>query len=198
MIVENKKASDAVREAFSILNDSLLWVTGGALASQLPFWLQYAYGNFGVRFHSIVVTPAAQRFVTMDALRPFAHKGLFVDDWASPQAPNHIRVIDEITDIVVYPATFKLLADLASFASSTPLQLAVNGRDDRHIHLFSSLPPNAESSVAYQHFRSTLSHRENVHLYDPVMGGSFAGDRPGRPAVFFPSAIKAVVQRRNP
>lgn len=196
--MENSKEFNAAREAFNILHDSLLWVAGGALASQVPFWLQYAHGNFGTRFHSIVVTPAAQRFVTMDALRPFAHKGLFVDDWNSPQAPNHVRVIDEITDIVVYPATFKLLADLANFSSSTPLQLAVNGRDDRHIHLFSSLPPNAEDTVAYQYFRSNLSRRDNVHLYDPVTGGSFAGDRPGRPAVFFPRAIKTVAQRRNP
>lgn len=196
--MENNEESNAVREAFSILHNSLLWVTGGALASQVPFWLQYAHGNFGTRFHSIVVTPAAQRFVTMDALRPFASKGLFVDDWTSPQAPNHVRVIDEITDVVAYPATFKLLADLANFASSTPLQLAVNGRDDRHLHLFSSLPPNAESTVAYQHFRSTLRHRDNVHLYDPMTGGSFAGDRAGSPAVFFPRAIKTVAQRRYP
>ena len=72
--MENSKEFNAAREAFNILHDSLLWVAGGALASQVPFWLQYAHGNFGTRFHSIVVTPAAQRFVTMDALRPFAHK----------------------------------------------------------------------------------------------------------------------------
>ncbi|WP_146183438.1 hypothetical protein [Corynebacterium liangguodongii] len=196
--MDSNEDSNAVREAFDIFHDSLLWVAGGALASQVPFWLQYAYGNFGARFHSIVVTPAAQRFVTMDALRPFASEGFFIDDWNSPMSPDHVRVIDEITDVVVYPATFKLIADLSSFASSTPLQLAVNGRDDRHIHLFSSLPPDAESTVAYEHFRRTFRDRSNVHLYDPMTGGSFVGDREGRPAVFFPRAIKTVAERRNP
>ena len=195
--MQNSLHNNELADAFGILKESMLIISGGALAAQMPFWLNYALGNFQVKFRKIVVTPAASRFVTIEALQHMAIDGVFQDDWTSDQAPNHVKILDGISQIVVYPATLKLLADYTNRACSTPVQLAINSCDQHDVYLFSSITPDSETSSSYQYFYKELNSRPNFHVFKPVIGSALVGDRNGLPAMFFPRAILEVSKERS-
>ncbi|AQS65856.1 flavoprotein [Streptomyces pactum] len=167
--------------------------TGSVTAAHLPFWaswLQAGHPGTQVRY---VLTKAATRFVTRDALTAIGGCDVLVDRWPDEPEPRarHVDLAQWPDAVVVLPATLNYLARLAAGLGDSPSVLALQCTRAA-IALAPALPPGGAESAAYAEHTARLRARRNVVVVPPHPGRSTtSGKREAWAPASFPEVLTA-------
>ncbi|MFC4471892.1 flavoprotein [Streptomyces xiangluensis] len=172
--------------------------TGSVTAAHLPFWaswLKVGHPGTEVRF---VLTGAATRFVTREALVAIGGCDVLVDRWPDEPEPRarHVDLAQWPDAVVVLPATLNYLARLAIGLGDSPSLLALQCTHAA-IALAPALPPGGAESVAYEEHTAKLRARRNVVVVPPHPGRSTSsGKREAWAPASFPEVLAAADRLR--
>ncbi|MCX4882359.1 flavoprotein [Streptomyces sp. NBC_00847] len=170
----------------------LLVGTGSIGVAHLPYWVTWLrLYHPGVDLR-IVLTRAAERFVTRQALVPLAQAPVLQDRWPDEpdERPLHVDLSLWADAVLVCPASLDYLARLALGRGDSPSVLALQCTD-APTAVAPALPPGGEQSAAYRGHVRALRERANVVVVPPVAGLSAAtGRRDGWPAAPLPAALR--------
>jgi hypothetical protein len=158
----------------------LLYVGTGALGVMfMPMWLHWLRSSYPATEIRPVVTRAATRFVTPEAVAVFAGSQPALDDWGAQTsgAAPHVELAEWADTVIVHPATFHFVSRLALGSADTPVLLALQCTR-APIALAPSLPPGALGSPAWESHTRALSTRRNVIVVPPHQGISMTTGRP--------------------
>ncbi|MFD4697623.1 flavoprotein [Streptomyces niveus] len=167
--------------------------TGSVTAAHLPFWaswLKTAQPGVEVRY---VLTGAATRFVTREALVAIGGCDVLADRWPEEPEPRarHVDLAQWPDAVVVLPATLNYLARLALGLGDSPSMLALQCTDAA-IALAPALPPGGVRSAAYEEHSAKLAGRRNVVVVPPHPGRSTtSGRREAWAPASFPDVLAA-------
>lgn len=147
--------------------------TGAIGVAFLPFWINWlrlAYPDLETR---VILTRAAERFVTRATLTPILGRPVLQDTW--PEEPEvgaaHVDLAQWPDSIAVYPASLHFTARLALGLADTPTMLALQCTS-APIVLAPALPPGGATSHAYLRHLEALSGRANIAIAPPKPGFS--------------------------
>ncbi|WP_234016833.1 flavoprotein [Streptomyces sp. LaPpAH-108] len=192
--VEHTGAAPAGQPPALGLERLLLIGTGSIGAAHLPYWVTWLrLYHPGVELR-IVLTAAAERFVTRQALVPLAHAPVLQDRWPDEPAeqPLHVDLSLWADAVVVCPATLNYVARLALGLGDSPSVLALQCTGAA-VAVAPALPPGGARSPAYLGHVRALRERDNVVVVPPVPGHSAAtGRRDGWPAAPLPAVLREV------
>ncbi|MFJ2818464.1 flavoprotein [Streptomyces sp. NPDC087294] len=172
--------------------------TGSVTAAHLPFWASWlAVGQPGTKVR-YVLTGAATRFVTRDALVAIGGGDVLLDRW--PEEPEkrarHVDLAQWPDAVVVLPATLNYLARLAIGLGDSPSLLALQCTRAA-IALAPALPPGGAQSPAYAEHAAKLGARPNVVVVPPHPGRSTtSGKREAWAPASFPDVLAAADRLR--
>ncbi|MFC8826789.1 flavoprotein [Streptomyces sp. NPDC057137] len=172
--------------------------TGSVTAAHLPFWASWLkMGQPGVEVR-YVLTGAATRFVTREALVAIGGCEVLADRW--PEEPEararHVDLAQWPDAVVVLPATLNYLARLALGLGDSPSMLALQCTEAA-IALAPALPPGGAQSAAYAEHSAKLADRSNVIVVPPHPGRSTtSGRREAWAPASFPEVLAAADQLR--
>ncbi|MFC9635107.1 flavoprotein [Streptomyces mirabilis] len=159
----------------------------------MPFWLTWlneVYPNLQVK---VVVTPSAERFVTLQGLSSHRFGHALRDEW--PLDDSHARHVEwaEWADgVLVYPTTFHFLARLALGLADSPALLAAQCTSVPVV-VAPGLPPGGWQSPACAGHVAALSTRSNTAVVSPRPGISKTTGRPDAWApALMPEAIRVL------
>ncbi|MFE1030059.1 flavoprotein [Streptomyces sp. NPDC058818] len=167
--------------------------TGSVTAAHLPFWaswLKAGHPGTEVRY---VLTGAASRFVTREALTAIGGCDVLTDRWPDEPEPRarHVDLAQWPDAVVVLPATLNYLARLATGLGDSPSVLALQCTRAA-IALAPALPPGGAESVAYAEHTARLRARRNVVVVPPHPGRSTtSGKREAWAPASFPEVLAA-------
>ncbi|MCX2927996.1 flavoprotein [Streptomyces sp. NEAU-W12] len=167
--------------------------TGSVTAAHLPFWagwLKAGHPGTQVRY---VLTKAATRFVTRDALTAIGGCDVLADRWPDEPEPRarHVDLAQWPDTVVVLPATLNYLARLAAGLGDSPSLLALQCTRAA-IALAPALPPGGAESAAYAEHTARLRARRNVVVVPPHPGRSTtSGKREAWAPASFPEVLAA-------
>lgn len=166
--------------------------TGSIGVAHLPYWVTWLrLYHPGVELR-VVLTRAAERFVTRQALVPLAHAPVLRDHWPEEpeERPLHVELALWPDAVLVCPASLDYLARLALGRGDSPSVLALQCTGAA-IAVAPALPPGGAQSAAYRGHVRALRERDNVVVVPPVAGRSAAtGRRDGWPAAPLPAALR--------
>ncbi|MET3804683.1 phosphopantothenoylcysteine decarboxylase/phosphopantothenate--cysteine ligase [Nakamurella sp. UYEF19] len=156
--------------------DRLLWlVTGSVAAADVPFLVRWVrLGHPGLQL-KVVLTRSARRFVTPEAVASRLGAEPESDVWAETgsQTP-HVDWAQWAQAVLVYPATFGVVARLALGLADSPAVLAAHCSGGPLV-IAPALPPGGlESAVLQEHWQK-LADRPGVALA-PCRRGESAAD----------------------
>ncbi|MFI5678371.1 flavoprotein [Streptomyces cellulosae] len=172
--------------------------TGSVTAAHLPFWaswLKMGHPGTEVRY---VLTGAATRFVTRDALVAIGGCDVLTDRWPDEPEPRarHVDLAQWPDAVVVLPATLNYLARLALGLGDSPSLLALQCTRAA-IALAPALPPGGVESAAYAEHTAKLRGRRNVTVVPPHPGRSTtSGKREAWAPASFPDVLAAADRLR--
>jgi phosphopantothenoylcysteine decarboxylase/phosphopantothenate--cysteine ligase len=172
--------------------DRLLLVGTGSLGvAHLPYWanwLRIAHPSVEVR---IVLTRAATRFVTPQALSPLIRRPVEIDEWPDETvvAAPHVALTEWSDAVIVHPATLHFVSRLALGAADTPVLLALQCMQVP-IAVAPALPPGATANPLVTEHLDRLRRRPNV-LIPPGQPGLSATT--GRRETLAPALFSDVV-----
>lgn len=167
--------------------------TGSVTAAHLPFWaswLKMGQPEVEVRY---VLTGAATRFVTREALVAIGGCDVLEDRWPQEPEPRarHVDLAQWPDAVVVLPATLNYLARLALGLGDSPSMLALQCTEAA-IALAPALPPGGVRSAAYEEHSAKLAGRRNVVVVPPHPGRSTtSGRREAWAPASFPDVLAA-------
>ncbi|MET8699360.1 flavoprotein [Kitasatospora sp. NPDC004723] len=178
----------------------LLLVGSGALgAASLPFWINWlrlSYPDLDLR---VVLTRAAERFVTRNALTPILGREVLQDVWSEePEAsPLHVDLAQWPDAIAVYPASLHYIARLSIGLPDTPSQMALQ-TTRAPLVIAPALPPDAVTSPVYLKHLAELQSRANIVVVPPHKGLSVSSRQPdGSPAAPLTGVIESLERLRT-
>lgn len=167
--------------------------TGSVTAAHLPFWASWLkMGQPGVEVR-YVLTGAATRFVTREALVAIGGCEVLEDRWPDEPEPRarHVDLAQWPDAVVVLPATLNYLARLALGLGDSPSMLALQCTEAA-IALAPALPPGGVRSAAYEEHSAKLAGRRNVVVVPPRPGRSTtSGRREAWAPASFPEVLAA-------
>ncbi|GFH39521.1 flavoprotein [Streptomyces pacificus] len=172
--------------------------TGSVAAAHLPFWaswLKVGHPGTEVRY---VLTGAATRFVTREALVAIGGCDVLVDRWSDEPEPRarHVDLAQWPDAVVVLPATLNYLARVAIGLGDSPSLLALQCTQAA-IALAPALPPGGAESAAYAEHAAKLRARRNVVVVPPHPGRSTtSGRREAWAPASFPDVLAAADRLR--
>ncbi|WDV51840.1 flavoprotein [Streptomyces coeruleorubidus] len=172
--------------------------TGSVTAAHLPFWaswLKVGHPGTQVRY---VLTGAATRFVTREALVAIGGCEVLADRWPDEPEPRarHVDLAQWPDAVVVFPATLNYLARLALGLGDSPSLLALQCTRAA-IALAPALPPGGTQSAAYADHTAKLRARRNVVVVPPHPGRSTtSGKREAWAPASFPDLLAAADRLR--
>lgn len=171
----------------------LLWVTGSVNAAMLPYWLNWLRQIYPDLRTSVILTPAAERFVSVLALRNLVTGEVWRDSWDDPLMPaSHVVLEDAAQCFAIFPATLNSTMALASGAAYSPALMCLQVTK-KPIALAPSFPGTNE--VVEKHLEMLLS-RPNVFLSEQVSAFSVGkGEWSGQTGAFMPLLIEALAAR---
>lgn len=180
--------------------DRLLLVGTGSLGvSHLPFWINWlrmAHPGVEVR---IVLTRAATRFVTAQALSPLIGRPVETDEWPDETvvAAPHVELTEWSDAVIIDPATLHFVSRLALGAADTPVLLALQCMQVP-IAVAPALPPGATANPLVTEHLDRLRRRPNV-LIPPGRPGLSAttGRREALAPAPFSDILAAVANHRR-
>lgn len=156
--------------------DRLLWlVTGSVAAADVPFlvrWVRLGHPDLQLK---VVLSRSARRFVTPEAVASRLGAEPESDVWAETgsQAP-HVDWAQWAQAVLVYPATFSVVARLALGLADSPAVLAAHCSGGPLV-VAPALPPGGlQSHVLQQHWQQ-LADRPGVAVAACRRGESAAG-----------------------
>ncbi|MEU7716964.1 flavoprotein [Streptomyces tibetensis] len=173
--------------------------TGSVTAAHLPFWaswLKIGHPGTEVRY---VLTGAAGRFVTREALTAIGGCDVQADRWPDEPEPRarHVDLAQWPDTVVVFPATLNYLARLALGLGDSPSLLALQCTRAA-IALAPALPPGGAQSAAYAEHTARLRARRNVVVVTPHPGRSTtSGKRDAWAPAPFPDVLSAADRLRT-
>lgn len=172
--------------------------TGSVTAAHLPFWASWLkMGQPGVEVR-YVLTGAAGRFVTHEALTAIGGCEVLADRWPEEPEPRarHVDLAQWPDAVVVLPATLNYLARLALGLGDSPSILALQCTQAA-IALAPALPPGGAQSAAYAEHSAKLAGRRNVVVVPPHPGRSTtSGRREAWAPASFPDVLGAADRLR--
>lgn len=172
--------------------------TGSVTAAHLPFWASWLkMGQPGVEVR-YVLTRAAGRFVTREALVAIGGCDVLEDRWPEEPEPRarHVDLAEWPDAVVVLPATLNYLARLALGLGDSPSVLALQCTGAA-IALAPALPPGGAQSAAYAEHSAKLARRPNVVVVPPHPGRSTtSGRREAWAPAPFPEVLAAADRLR--
>lgn len=172
--------------------------TGSVTAAHLPFWASWLkMGQPGVEVR-YVLTGAAGRFVTREALVAIGGCDVLEDRWPEEPEPRarHVDLAQWPDAVVVLPATLNYLARLALGLGDSPSMLALQCTRAA-IALAPALPPGGAQSAAYAEHSAKLAGRSNVVVVPPHPGRSTtSGRREAWAPASFPEVLAAADRLR--
>ncbi|MFJ9839091.1 flavoprotein [Kitasatospora sp. NPDC101155] len=178
----------------------LLLVGSGALGvASLPFWINWLRLSYPELELRVVLTRAAERFVTRHALTPILGHEVLRDVWSEePEAsPVHVDLAQWPDAIAVYPASLHYTARLAIGLPDTPSQMALQ-TTRAPLVIAPALPPGAVTSPVYLQHLAALRSRANVVVVPPHKGLSVSSRQAdGSPAAPLAEAIEALERLRT-
>lgn len=173
--------------------------TGSVTAAHLPFWASWLkMGQPGVEVR-YVLTGAASRFVTREALVAIGGCDVLEDRWPDEPEPRarHVDLAQWPDAVVVLPATLNYLARLALGLGDSPSMLALQCTEVA-IALAPALPPGGAQSAAYAEHSAKLAARRNVVVVPPHPGRSTtSGRREAWAPASFPDVLAAADTLRS-
>ncbi|MEU9505940.1 flavoprotein [Micromonospora sp. NPDC048170] len=176
----------------------LLVGTGSVGVAFLPFWVNWLRSSYPELEIRPVVTRAALRFVTLDALSGLAGTPAVPDAW--PDGPTttalHVELAEWADTVLVYPATLHYLGRLATGLADTPSLLALQCTS-AVIGLAAGLPPGGWESPAMRQHRAALARRPNVVVAPPEPGRSITTGRTDAETPVPMSLLVAMVERHR-
>ncbi|MEZ3181216.1 flavoprotein [Streptomyces pimonensis] len=152
--------------------------TGSVTAAHLPFWAGWLKGGHPGTQVRYVLTEAATRFVTREALTAIGGCEVLADRWPDEPEPTarHVDLAQWPDAVVVLPATLDYLARLAAGLGDSPSVLALQCTRAA-IALAPALPPGGAESPAYAEHTARLRTRRNVVVVPPHPGRSTSSGR---------------------
>lgn len=140
------------------------------------------------------VTPAAQRFVTVDSLRAFGASDIIHDDWDAAFAQeHHVDLTRDVAAYIVYPATLNYVAKLASGLALGPAMLALQ-TTSAPVVICPAFPEGALGNPIVTANLRRLSERTNVRVMPTTRGVSAWSGREFEGAACDISAVAAAVR----
>lgn len=101
-------------------------ITGSANAALVPNWLLWMHHVLPQVTTHAVLTAAAERFVTLGALRQLASGRVARDSWDDPAFATGYRDLESQAEcFAIFPATLNTLMKLAGGLSDSPALLAL-------------------------------------------------------------------------
>lgn len=149
----------------------LLWVMSGAIGSAFaPYWANWIeLSNLDIDLR-VVLTPAAQRFVSNESLNALVKREIEIDSWADNSGSAfHVELAQWADVIIIHPCTFDFLARFASGRGDSPVMLALQSTEAL-IMFCPALPPGMVNSVAFKNHVQHIKDRENTLLAWPTQG----------------------------
>ncbi|MDF5757588.1 flavoprotein [Spongiactinospora sp. TRM90649] len=180
--------------------DRLLLVVTGALAAafvpQGLAWLRTTYPDLAVR---VVLTRAAERFVSPSALGVVSGNPIEPDTW--PDAPvtaaPHVVLAEWAQAIVVYPATVHYVSRLALGLADTPSLLALQCTR-APVAVAPAFPPGGWDNPLLRRHVTALEERPNIAVVPPAPARSWTTGRDDAyGAAPFPAVLGTVELRRR-
>lgn len=168
----------------------LLWVTGSVNAAMLPYWLNWLRQFYPELRTNIIVTPSAERFVSVLALKQLVTGDVWRDSWDDPlMPPSHIMLEEAVECFAVFPATLNSTMALASGAAYSPALMCLQ-LTKKPVAVAPSFP--GSNNVIDQHLELLLS-RPNVFLSEQVTAFSVSkAEWGGQTGAFMPLLIEAL------
>lgn len=168
----------------------LLVVSGSINAAFTPLrvsWVRSSYPELDLK---VVVTPTAERFITLAALSAIAGSAAMLDQWDYAARPGamHTALNQWAEAVLVIPATLHYLARVALGLADSPSILAIQCTEVPVV-IAPSLPPGGWESPVVKHHLRRLSYRPNVSVIPPVKGLSFTT---GRTDGYYPPALSEI------
>lgn len=178
----------------------LLLIGSGAVAAMhLPFWLNWISANYPDVETQVVLTPSAERFVTLESVTLLTKREAVRDRWpdGAEVGALHIRLLEWADTAVVYPACLNYLSRLALGLADSPSLLALQCAADIPIGIAPSLPPGAsQNPVLAAHLR-TLADRPNVVVAPTVPSPSLTTGRTDAAGAAAVWTVLELVERRR-
>ncbi|MEU0139668.1 flavoprotein [Streptomyces albidoflavus] len=166
---------------------------GSVTAAHLPFWASWLKAGHPGTEARYVLTGAATKFVTREALTAIGGCDVLTDRWPDEPEPRarHVDLAQWPDAIVVLPATLNYLARLATGLGDSPSVLALQCTRAA-IALAPALPPGGAESVAYAEHTARLRARRNVVVVPPHPGlSTTSGKRDAWAPASFPEVLAA-------
>lgn len=167
--------------------------TGSISAMYLPPWLAWLETTYiNIQFR-VVLTQTALKFVGSYAVNTYSQSPFIVDDWNESGArPIHIELSNWADGFIIHPATIDYVSRLANGTCNSPSLLAIQG-SDKPIVVAPALPPGYLNSHIWRAHSQVLSERSNIHILQPVTGGSSSSqDLESYPPQPFPAATRTL------
>jgi hypothetical protein len=157
-LVRNANHEDAFPEFQG--NALHLHVTGGIAASLTPWWINWLRAISPHVVVHVSVTPRAQRFVSLQALRAMANGSVWSDDWDADGLPHSWREggAAGCDCILVFPASLDTVMRLAQGRAETPALMML--QITKLPVIVADVSP-ADNEVI-EHWRRVLAKRPNV------------------------------------
>jgi len=168
----------------------LLWATGSVNAAMLPYWLNWLRQMYPDLRTSVILTPSAERFVSVLALKSLVTGEVWRDSWDDPVMPSSYVVLEEAAEcFAVFPATLNSTMALASGAAYSPALMCLQVTK-KPIAVAASFPGTNE--VIERQLELLLS-RPNVVLSEQVSAFSVGkAEWGGQTGAFMPLLIETL------
>lgn len=144
----------------------LVGVTGSVAALNLPSYL-YAFRDAGIRQVAVVLTPAAERFLSAAALRHVAD-GVYTEQ---EQGRGHVALARWADAVLVFPATANFLGCTAAGLAPTLLSTIMLAADSPVV-LVPAMNPIMWSKNAVRRSVETL-RGDGYQVVDPLPGPAY-------------------------
>lgn len=168
-------------------------ITGSINAALVPNWLLRMHRALPNVTTDAVVTAAAERFVTLAALRQLVSGVVCRDSWNDPFFETGYRALEEQADcFAIFPATLNTLMKLASGLSDTPALLALQATS-KPIGIASAIP--AGNPVVDHQLKELARLRPHITFADTGRAVSVARDgATGETGFHLPRLLSALVR----
>lgn len=189
-----KRLSDLMVQPPSLPAEKILfWVTGAVGAALVPYWINWLGQMQQDLKVNLVVTDAASRFVSMDALSHMVTGEVWADRWDDQhgRSLSHLKLEQSADCFVVFPATLNSTMALAGGAAHSPALMCLQ-LTEKPVVVAPSFP--GTNAVIREHLERLLT-RPNVRLSQGVPAYS-VGKRAwsGQSGAFLPLVIAELRQ----
>lgn len=189
-----------VNTAAQFTGRRLLLIGSGAVAAMhLPFWLNWVGVNYPDVETQVVLTPSAERFVTLESLTLLTGREAVRDRWPDRAEVGalHVRLLEWADTALVYPACLNFVSRLALGLADSPALLALQCAAAIPIGVAPSLPPGASDNPVLAGHLRTLADRPNVVVAPTVPAASLTSGRPDAAGAAAIWTVLELIERRR-